>query len=199
MNRSNVASRLLRLWQLQHTQQGCSHIIAAGSKVNERICSGLQDDRAPSTSYAVTGRQGQRRRAAGLPLTGTCEGRTLPGSRNSCSFYRCLSSYSTSSSASALPPGASSGTQAAGALASWLEGHTPTPPVVFVEGLPAPTALSWLRRRGPNVPDALLHKLFRLRQVGRRHAPQADASHPRLQFPSFVVALFILSIFQSQW
>ncbi|GFR41351.1 hypothetical protein Agub_g1964, partial [Astrephomene gubernaculifera] len=41
----------------------------------------------------------------------------------------------------------------------------PTPPVSFIRGMPAPTALSWLRRRGPQVPHAVLHRLFRQRQV----------------------------------
>jgi hypothetical protein len=31
--------------------------------------------------------------------------------------------------------------------------------------LPVPAALSWLRRRGPQLPEAVLQRLFRKRQV----------------------------------
>ncbi|KAG2440512.1 hypothetical protein HYH02_010390 [Chlamydomonas schloesseri] len=45
------------------------------------------------------------------------------------------------------------------------EGFVITPPVSFIRGMPAPTAMSWLRRRGPQVPHAVLYRLFRQRQV----------------------------------
>lgn len=38
-------------------------------------------------------------------------------------------------------------------------------PVEFEDGLGPPTALSWLRRRGPPLPESVLHRLFRKRQV----------------------------------
>lgn len=47
-------------------------------------------------------------------------------------------------------------------LSKWLKGWTATPPVVFAPGTEPPTALSWLRRRGPpGLPIAAIHRLFR--------------------------------------
>ncbi|KAG2499123.1 hypothetical protein HYH03_002706 [Edaphochlamys debaryana] len=40
-----------------------------------------------------------------------------------------------------------------------------TPPVSFIRGMQPPSALSWLRRRGPDVPHAALQRVFRQRQV----------------------------------
>ena len=39
------------------------------------------------------------------------------------------------------------------------------PRVVVAEGAEPPTALSWLRRRGPPLPEAAMHKLFRQETV----------------------------------
>eukprot|EP00877_Chromochloris_zofingiensis_P006874 jgi/Chrzof1/243/Cz01g08160.t1 len=48
---------------------------------------------------------------------------------------------------------------------AWRDGYVHTPAVRHIDGMPLPTALSWLRRRGPELPEALLHKLFRQNQV----------------------------------
>lgn len=39
------------------------------------------------------------------------------------------------------------------------------PPAAYLPDDTAPTALSWLRRRLPGVPDSVLHRLFRKRDV----------------------------------
>jgi len=53
----------------------------------------------------------------------------------------------------------------------WRDGFSATPPVPRVEGLPLPEALSWLRRRGPDLSLSMLHKLFRHRHVSGEGAP----------------------------
>jgi hypothetical protein len=39
-------------------------------------------------------------------------------------------------------------------------------------------ALSWLRRRGPDLPDSVLHRLFRRRQVWGRRRKAANSGCP---------------------
>ena len=50
-------------------------------------------------------------------------------------------------------------------LQAWLRDNEAVPAVRFMQGTQPPTALSWLRRRGPDVPHGLLFKLFRNRAV----------------------------------
>lgn len=58
-----------------------------------------------------------------------------------------------------LSAGAGPGSSAV--LSKWLKGWNPTPPVAYTPGSEPPTALSWLRRRGPGLPIAAIHRLFR--------------------------------------
>ncbi|KXZ42163.1 hypothetical protein GPECTOR_192g309 [Gonium pectorale] len=55
--------------------------------------------------------------------------------------------------------------RAAELLRRFRDSLRPTPPVSFVRGMDPPTAMSWMRRRGPQVPHAVLYRLFRQRQV----------------------------------
>lgn len=55
------------------------------------------------------------------------------------------------------------------ALEAWLQDNEAVPAVRFMQGTQPPTALSWLRRRGPDVHHGLLFKLFRSRTVGGSH------------------------------
>ena len=48
---------------------------------------------------------------------------------------------------------------------AWLVENEATPAVNFMKGMQVPTALSWLRRRGPQVHHGLLFQLFRNRMV----------------------------------
>lgn len=50
-------------------------------------------------------------------------------------------------------------------LNRWLQEWTAVPRVVVPPGTEPPTALSWLRRRGPPLPEGTLHKLFRSKTV----------------------------------
>eukprot|EP00891_Asterochloris_glomerata_P004947 jgi/Astpho2/4947/Aster-x1267 len=47
----------------------------------------------------------------------------------------------------------------------WQTRCNAVPAVSFPEGSPAPTALQWLRRKGPPVPISLLHRLIRRKQI----------------------------------
>lgn len=64
------------------------------------------------------------------------------------------------------------------ALAPFLAHNLTLPPVSFVPGMQPPTALSWLRRRGPSVGHARLFQLFRQRQVSA--CLGAWLSHPTM-------------------
>ncbi|KAF5837417.1 hypothetical protein DUNSADRAFT_4397 [Dunaliella salina] len=64
-----------------------------------------------------------------------------------------------------IPASSAGEQQVHAALAPFLAQNAPTPPVRFVEGMPPPTALSWLRRRGPPTAHGALHRAFRKRQV----------------------------------
>ncbi|KAL4419521.1 hypothetical protein ABPG77_005752 [Micractinium sp. CCAP 211/92] len=79
-------------------------------------------------------------------------------------------------------------------LGRWLKEWVAVPQVVAPEGTEPPTALSWLRRRGPALPESALHKLFRQQTVrvydpatqrvgrvskGRQLAPGATLLLPR--------------------
>lgn len=55
-------------------------------------------------------------------------------------------------------------------LSKWLQEWVAVPQVVVMQGSEPPTALSWLRRRGPPLPEAALHKLFRQEAV-RLYSP----------------------------
>lgn len=48
---------------------------------------------------------------------------------------------------------------------AWKEWFLNCPPVSIAEGEEVPTALQWARRRGPDVPESLIWKLFRKRSV----------------------------------
>ena len=48
---------------------------------------------------------------------------------------------------------------------AWLADNEVTPAVRFMPGTEPPTALSWMRRRGPAVHHGILFKLFRAREV----------------------------------
>ena len=63
------------------------------------------------------------------------------------------------------PPPAQSPSAATIIPKVWLEDNNSTPAVRFMRGTEAPTALSWMRRRGPAVHHGLLFKLFRARAV----------------------------------
>ncbi len=60
----------------------------------------------------------------------------------------------------------------------FLRSNALSPPVTLPGGLPMPTALSWLRRRGaPGAPASLLYKAFRQRQVsGALDSPPSPTS-----------------------
>ncbi|KAL6780752.1 hypothetical protein ACKKBF_B11895 [Auxenochlorella protothecoides x Auxenochlorella symbiontica] len=50
-------------------------------------------------------------------------------------------------------------------LSTWLEGWEAGPPVELLPGDEGVTALSWLRRRGPDLPASTRHRLLRTRTV----------------------------------
>ncbi|GMH36393.1 hypothetical protein BSKO_04261 [Bryopsis sp. KO-2023] len=51
------------------------------------------------------------------------------------------------------------------ALTPWLPKTWISAAVSFVDGQEPPTALTWLRRRGPGIPESYLQRLFRERQI----------------------------------
>ncbi|GLC35993.1 hypothetical protein PLESTB_000527000 [Pleodorina starrii] len=68
----------------------------------------------------------------------------------------------------AAAPAANDPQQAAHSVAvfeRFLENFEATPPASFLRSVGVPTALSWMRRRGPEVPHAVLYRLFRQRQI----------------------------------
>ncbi|GIL72522.1 hypothetical protein Vretimale_4306 [Volvox reticuliferus] len=50
-------------------------------------------------------------------------------------------------------------------LERFLDDFETTTPVSFIRSVGVPTAMSWMRRRGPDVPHAVLYRLFRQRQI----------------------------------
>ena len=62
-------------------------------------------------------------------------------------------------------------------LRAWLQYNEAVPAVRFMQGTQPPTALSWLRRRGPDVPHGLLFKLFRSRTVGSEEISNDRCKH----------------------
>ncbi|EFJ44768.1 pseudouridine synthase mitochondrial precursor [Volvox carteri f. nagariensis] len=49
-------------------------------------------------------------------------------------------------------------------LERFMESFDTTPPASYIRSVGVPTAMSWMRRRGPDVPHAVLYRLFRQRQ-----------------------------------
>jgi len=72
---------------------------------------------------------------------------------------------------------------------AWLVENAATPAVNVLRGMPAPTALSWLRRRGPHVHHGLLFKLFRDRMVNKAFLSEdlsgKEGHHPQYGLISF--------------
>ncbi|KAK9836186.1 hypothetical protein WJX81_007549 [Elliptochloris bilobata] len=61
----------------------------------------------------------------------------------------------------------------------WSAAFYISPPVSKLHGADPPTALAWLRRRGPGLPNGLLQRLFRLRKVLCLQPGDAGVAQPK--------------------
>ncbi|PNW77243.1 hypothetical protein CHLRE_10g428400v5 [Chlamydomonas reinhardtii] len=161
----------------QHQEEPLSRHEAAPQPAQKRAgvpgaSSSLRDD----VAYGSIGGRVRSRPAVAdtrTPDTASTAGSastSAPDSSREGSSSAASSINSSSSSSSGSSPAGSRSTKSAVRGADILhrfreEGFAATPPVSFIRGMPAPTAMSWLRRRGPEVPHAVLYRLFRQRQV----------------------------------